>query len=407
MNCGLLGRKLSHSYSPAIHSLLGTYNYDLFEKEPEEVEPFIRNGRWDGLNVTIPYKKDAAALCDELSPLAKALGSVNTLLRRPDGSIYGDNTDAWGFSQMLTVDCRGKKALVLGSGGASVTVQAVLKQAGAEVVVISRQGENNYYNIVNHADAAVLVNTTPVGMYPNNGESLVDLDKLPRLEAVLDVIYNPVQTKLLLDAEERGIPRVGGLTMLVGQAVRASELWTGGQIPAETVRQVENTIAGAMENMVLIGMPGCGKSTIGKFLAAETGRKFVDSDEELVKQIGDIPAFFARYGEEAFREAETKVLAELGKQSGLVIATGGGVVTRQENYRHLHQNGTIFWLCRDVDKLPDAGRPLSQRDGAAALYARRKPLYEQFADVIVDNNGSLHDTCGEILNAECRMQNAK
>ena len=384
MNCGLLGRKLSHSYSPAIHSLLGDYTYALFEKEPSEVEDFIRNGPWDGLNVTIPYKKDAAALCDELSPLAQQLGSVNTLVRRPDGRIYGDNTDAWGFGQMLNMDCRGKKALVLGSGGASVTVQAVLQKAGAEVVVISRQGENNYYNIEKHADAAVLVNTTPVGMYPNNGESPIDLERLPRLEAVLDVVYNPARTKLLLDAEEKGIPRAGGLTMLVGQAVRAAELWTGRKIPAETMEQVEKTIAASMENVILIGMPGCGKSTVGRFLAAETGRKFVDSDEELVKQIGDIPTFFAQYGEEAFRKEETRVLAELGKQSGLVIATGGGVVTREGNYR----------------QLPAEGRPLSQRYGAAAIYERRKPLYERFADVIVDNNGSIHDTCGQILNAE-------
>ena len=398
MNCGLLGRTLSHSYSPAIHSFLGDYTYALFEKEPSEVADFIRNGPWDGLNVTVPYKKDAAALCDELSPLAKQLGSVNTLVRRPDGRICGDNTDAWGFSQMLNMDCRGKKALVLGSGGASVTVQAVLKQAGAEVVVISRQGENNYCNIEKHADAAVLVNTTPVGMYPNNGESPIDLDRLPRLEAVLDVVYNPARTKLLLDAEERGIPCAGGLTMLVGQAVRAAELWTGKELPAETMERVEKTIAASMENVILIGMPGCGKSTVGKFLAAETGRQFVDSDEELVKQIGDIPAFFAQYGEEAFRKAETQVLSQLGKQSGLVIATGGGVVTRQENYRHLHQNGKLFWLCRDLDKLPDTGRPLSQQEGAAALYERRKALYARFADVIVDNNGSIHAACGQILN---------
>ena len=396
MNCGLLGRKLSHSYSPAIHGLLGDYAYDLFEKEPAEVEDFIRNGPWDGLNVTIPYKKDAAALCDELSPLAKELGSVNTLVRR-DGKIYGDNTDAFGFAQMLHMDCRGRKALVLGSGGASVTAQAVLKQAGAEVVVISRSGENNYENLSRHADAELLVNTTPVGMYPGNGESPVDLNGLPNLKLVLDVIYNPARTRLILDAEAKGIPCRSGLLMLVAQAARACELWTKRGISAEKMENVRKTIGFSMENMVLIGMPGSGKSTVGKFLAAETGRKFVDSDEELVKRIGDIPTFFAQKGEEAFRREETAVLAELGKQSGLVIATGGGVVTRKENYPHLHQNGKIFWLLRDLEKLPADGRPLSQKEGVQALYEKRKSLYEAFADAIVDNNGSLHDTCGTIL----------
>ena len=400
MTCGLLGRKLGHSYSPAIHSLLADYDYTLFEKEPEELEDFIRHGSWDGLNVTIPYKKDAAALCDELSDLAKELGSVNTLVRRADGTVFGDNTDAYGFRVMaksLPVDYAGKKALVLGSGGASVTVQAVLKQLGCSVVVISRQGENNYENLHLHQDAAILVNTTPVGMYPHNGESPVDLQNLSNLQAVLDVVYNPVRTKLMLDAEEMGIPCVSGLLMLVAQAARACEIWAGKAIVFETIEEIRKTIGFSMENIILIGMPGSGKSTVGTFLAAETGREFVDSDEELVKKIGNIPDFFAQYGEEAFRKAETEVLAELGKASGLVIATGGGVVTREENYPLLHQNGKIFWLRRDLDKLPTHGRPLSQKEGVAALYEKRKPLYQRFADRIVDNNGSLHDTCREIL----------
>ncbi len=400
MNCGLLGRKLSHSYSPAIHSLLGDYEYSLFEKEPEQVADFIKNGSWDGLNVTIPYKKDAFALCDECSPLAKELGSVNTLVRLGNGRIFGENTDAWGFDQMLSrvrVDCKGKKALVLGSGGASVTVQAVLRLAGANVVVVSRTGKNNYENLHLHKDAEILVNTTPVGMYPNNGESPVDLDDLPNLKAVLDLIYNPARTKLILDAEAKAIPCESGLYMLVAQAVRASELWTGKEIPTEKMDAVWKTVGFSMENIVLVGMPGSGKSTVGKFLAAETGRKFVDSDEELVKKIGEIPAFFAKNGEEAFRQEETAVLAELGKQSGLVIATGGGVVTREENYPLPHQNGKIFWLCRDLEQLPTDGRPLSQKEGVGALFTKRKPLYEAFSDCIVDNNGSLHDTCGMIL----------
>lgn len=399
MNCGLLGRTLGHSWSPAIHGLLGDYAYALFEKEPGEVADFIRNGPWDGLNVTIPYKKDAALLCDELSPLAKELGSVNTLVRR-NGKIFGDNTDAWGFEQMLSrvqVDCKGKKALVLGSGGASVTVQAVLKQAGAEVVVISRQGENNYINIVCHADAAILVNTTPVGMYPHNGESPVDLDVFPQLEAVLDVVYNPVRTKLILDAEARNIPCESGLYMLVGQAARASELWTGKEISPEKLTDVWKTVAASMVNIVLVGMPGSGKSTVGKALAEKLGRDFVDSDEELVKEIGDIPTFFAEKGEEAFRKAETQVLAELCKASGKVIATGGGCVTREENRALLHQNGTVVWIQRPLEELATKGRPLSQRDGVEVLYEARKPLYEAFCDFAVENTESPAKTVEKIL----------
>ena len=400
MNCGLLGRKLGHSYSPAIHAMLADYEYKLYEKEPEELEGFLRDSEFQGLNVTIPYKKDVVKYCAALSPLAAELGSVNTLVRRPDGSLYGDNTDAWGFEAMakrLGVDYAGKKALVLGSGGASVTVQAVLKHLGCTVVVISRSGPDNYDNLDRHADAAVLVNTTPVGMYPNVGVSPVDLDVLPNLRAVLDVVYNPARTKLILDAEARGIPCESGLYMLVGQAVRASELWTNSKISTETLERVWKTVGGSMENLVLIGMPGSGKSTVGQQLAKTLGRTFVDADAEIVKRVGDIPAYFQSHGEVAFRKVEAEVLAELGKQSGLVIATGGGCVTREENYPSLHQNGTIVWLKRDLDKLPVSGRPVSQRDGVQAIYEKRKPLYERFADLVADNNGEPGETVGQIL----------
>ncbi len=400
MKCGLLGRKLGHSYSPVIHGLLADYEYRLYEKEPEELEAFIRAGAWDGLNVTMPYKKDVIPFCDALTPLARELGSVNTLVRLANGKILGDNTDAWGFDQLLGkvgVSCQGKKALVLGSGGASVTVQAVLKLAGASVVVISRSGENTYENLERHADAAILVNTTPVGMYPNTGISPVDLDRLPNLEAVLDVVYNPARTQLILDAEARGIPCESGLYMLVGQAIRASELWTGAEIPVKKQNQVWKQVGDSMKNVILIGMPGCGKSTAGKYLAKELGRKLVDADAEIVRRIGDIPAYFASHGEGAFRQVETEVLAELGKQSGLVIATGGGCVTRPENYPLLHQNGTIIWIRRDLAELPTDGRPVSQRDGVSAIYEARKPLYEQFADAVVDNSGTIGETITEIL----------
>ena len=400
MNCGLLGRKLGHSYSPAIHALLADYEYKLYEKEPEELADFIRNGHWDGLNVTMPYKKTVIPYCDLVSPLAEELGSVNTLVRLGDGRIMGTNTDTWGFDQMLGrvgISCEGKKALVLGSGGASATVQAILRLAGAQVVVISRSGEDNYENLEKHANAAILVNTTPVGMYPNNGQSPVELDRLPRLEAVLDVVYNPARTQLILDAESRGIPCESGLYMLVAQAVQASEMWTGQTISDQKMNAVWKRIGTSMQNVILIGMPGCGKSTIGKYLAKELGRKLVDADAEIVKRIGDIPAYFAAHGEEAFRQVETEVLRELGKQSGLVIATGGGCVTRPENYPALHQNGRIDWVRRDLSELPTNGRPVSQRDGVAAIYEARKPLYTRFADVIVDNKGTVGEVITEIL----------
>lgn len=399
MRCGLLGRKLGHSYSPAIHGLLADYAYTLCEKEPEELEAFVRHGDWDGLNVTIPYKKAVIPFCDVLTPLAQKLGSVNTLVRLGDGRIMGENTDAWGFDQMLGkvgVRCQGKKALVLGSGGASATVQAILRLAGAKVVVISRSGEDNYDNLDRHQDAKILVNTTPVGMYPDNGKSPVDLGRLPKLEAVLDVVYNPARTALILDAQRRGIPHESGLWMLVNQAVRASELWTGTEISPQKVQRVWKTVGQSMENIILIGMPGCGKTTVGKLLAQELGREFVDADEVLSARLGPIPEFFKQYGEEAFRKEETAVLRELGSRSGIVLATGGGCVTRKENYPLLHQNGRLIWLRRPLEELPTDGRPVSQRDGVAAIFARREPLYTQFADNIVDNLTSPRQTAGEI-----------
>ena len=388
LRCGLLGRTLGHSYSPAIHALLGDYRYDLIELEPEALEAFVKTGPWDGLNVTIPYKKAVVPFCDVLSPLAAALGSVNTLVKR-DGQIFGDNTDAYGFEAMvhhLGVDCRGKKALVLGSGGASVTAQAVLEQLGAAVTVISRSGPDNYENLHRHGDAAILVNATPVGMYPKAGQSPVDLDRLPQLEAVLDIVYNPTRTRLILDAQARGIPCESGLLMLVAQAVRASEIFTGQAIPAETLSRVVAAVARDMENVTLIGMPGAGKTTVGRILAQKLGREFVDCDEVLVQRAGmPIPDYFAQFGEDAFRQLETALLRELGQKSRLVLATGGGCVTRPENRDLLRQNGTVVWLKRPLRDLPIAGRPVSQALGVEEIYRRRQPLYEQFSDFAVDN----------------------
>ena len=400
MQCGLLGRKLGHSYSPQIHSHLASYEYTLFEKEPEELEAFLKHGNFTGLNVTIPYKKDVIPFLTELSPTAKRLGAVNTIVRRSDGSLIGHNTDYFGFCSMVGrsgLQVAGKKVLVLGSGGASNTAVAALEEMDAQVVVISRSGENNYDNLHLNADAAVIVNTTPVGMYPKTGVSPIDLGVFPRLEGVLDVVYNPARTQLLLDAESRGITTMNGLWMLVAQAKESAEWFAGVQIPDEKIARIHGLLRSQMENIVLIGMPGCGKTTVGRALANMQGKRFVDADAVLEERVGrKITDIIPTDGEEAFRQMETDTLAELGKQSGLVIATGGGCVTRERNYPLLHQNGTILWLTRDLNKLPTHGRPLSQAGKLQQMYAVREPMYRRFADAVVSNDGTVEDTMAQI-----------
>lgn len=401
MKSGLLGRKLGHSYSPQIHALMGEYSYDLFEKEPEEVGDFVLHGDFTGINVTIPYKKDVIPYLDELSPLAKRMGAVNTIVRRADGTLFGHNTDYFGFSSMVRrsgIAVAGKKVLVLGSGGASNTAVKVLQDMEAQVIIISRSGENNYDNLHLHEDASVIVNTTPVGMYPNTGLSPVDLTRFPKLEGVLDMIYNPARTQFLLDAEKLGLPHENGLWMLVAQAKEAAEFFGGKPLDDSVIESVYNKLSSQMQNITLIGMPGCGKSTVGALLAEKLGRPLVDADARIEALAGkSIPAIFAEDGQEIFRDWETKALEELGKRSGLVIATGGGCVTKRRNYRLLHQNSRIFWLKRDISVLPTEGRPLSQANPLADLYAQRKPMYEAFADVIIDNNGTAEETVRAII----------
>lgn len=397
MECGLLGRKLSHSYSPQIHALLGAYSYRLMELEPEAVGPFLKAGAFTGLNVTIPYKKTVIPYLDSLSPEARRLGAVNTILRR-EGRLIGHNTDYFGFRYLVEksgLRLAGKKALVLGSGGASNTASAVLEELGARVVVISRTGENNYRNLSRHADAAVIVNATPVGMYPNTGIRPLDLGQFPGLEGVLDAIYNPARTQILLDAERRGLTAVNGLWMLVAQAKESAQWFTGAPISDDVIAPIHRALRQQMENILLVGMPGCGKTTVGQQLAQELGKKFVDADQALEETTSrKITDILPSQGEAAFRALETQTLADLGKQSGLVIATGGGCVTREENYDLLHQNGTVFWLTRELNKLPTQGRPLSRDLGQ--MYARREPMYRRFADAAVSNDGSVEQTVREI-----------
>lgn len=404
MICGLLGKKLGHSYSPQIHSLLGDYSYELYEKSPDELESFLRNGDFSGLNVTIPYKKDVIPYCTELTDRAKQIGAVNTLVRQPDGSLIGHNTDYFGFLSLLHksgLDVAEKKVLVLGSGGASATVTAVLRELGANPVVISRSGENNYQNLDRHADASVIVNTTPVGMYPDNGSSPIDISQFPNLTGVLDVIYNPARTKLLMDAEQRGLVAENGLWMLVAQAKESAEWFTGRKIPDKAIGTIYRTLSNQMQNIALIGMPGSGKSTVGTLLAQSLGRTFVDADSKIREKAGKtIPEIFAQSGEAGFRAIETEVLRELGKQSGLVIATGGGCVTMDENYELLHQNSRIIWLQRDIRTLPVSGRPLSQSGNLEDMYRIREPLYRRFADAAADNNGQPEQTAKWILTLE-------
>lgn len=401
MRAGLLGRKLGYSFSPEIHAQLGDYAYDLFEVEPDGLDAFMRGGSFDALNVTIPYKKAVMPYCAALTEAARQIGSVNTIVRCPDGTLLGDNTDAAGFEGMLNrlnIDISGKKALVLGSGGASLAVRYVLNRYGANAVTVSRSGENNYENLHLHGDAAMIVNATPVGTYPNNGQRLVALDAFPHLEGVLDLIYNPARTQLLLDAEKRKIPCEGGLYMLVEQARRASERFTGTRIDPVRTAEIYGKLLAKTQNIVLLGMPGSGKTTVGRLLAEKTGREFFDADQALEAKISmTIPEYFAGHSEAEFRKLETETLAELGRKSGIVLATGGGCVTREENYDLLHQNGMLFFLQRDIDLLPTDGRPLSQKNRLSDLYAARLPMYRAFADAEIGNSQKPEQAADRIL----------
>ena len=402
MKFGLLGRKLGHSYSPMIFDLMGGYEYLLHEREPDGIEDLLRNEPFDGLNVTIPYKKDVIPYLDEVDGLARRLGSVNTVVKR-SGHLAGHNSDYYGFTDLVNrsgIQMAGKKVLVLGSGGASVTIVAVLQDMGAQVTVISRSGENNYGNLHLHHDARVIVNTTPVGMYPHTGKAPLDLARFPHLEGVLDLIYNPARTQLLLDAERLGIPAMNGLWMLTAQAKKSAEWFMDKDLPDSLIGDIHHRLRDKMENIALVGMAGCGKSTVGKLLAEQTGKQFVDADGEIIRLAGkSIPEIFADDGEEVFRAYETQVLAELGKQSGLVIATGGGCVTRDRNYPLLHQNSRIIWLKRDAALLPTEGRPLSQKTAPKELYEQRKPLYAAFGDAAVENDSTPDECVKRIMDA--------
>ena len=389
MKYGLIGEHLGHSYSPFIHSLLGSSPYELKSLRPEELGQFIKAGDFAGLNVTIPYKKAVVPYLDHIAPEAKAIGAVNTVVRRGDG-LWGYNTDYYGFlyaAARAGISLKGKKVLVLGSGGASAGVQAAAVGAGAaQVLVVSRTGALNYENVYQVSGAEVIVNATPVGMYPQNRGKLLELSRFISCCGVIDLVYNPLYTPLLLDARKLGIPFSNGLSMLVSQAKYASDLFQGIQRPDSIIDDILDKTLNKVQNIVLIGMPGCGKSTIGKRLAAEQGKKFVDTDVLVVQKAGkSIPDIFAQDGEAAFRRLEAQVIESVGKENGQVIATGGGSVLNLENVRNLKQNGTVVFIKRDLDKLATGGRPLSMGGDLAEMYKKRLPLYQAAADTVMEN----------------------
>ena len=406
--CGLLGRSLKHSFSPEIHARIGEltgidYQYSIFEKEPQEVEAFVRNGDWTGLNVTIPYKETVMKFCDEIAPEAREIGAVNTLVKC-EGKIIGYNTDYFGFKKSLEEaggEVKGKKTTVLGSGGASKAVCKALRDLGAaEIDIVTRTGKLNYENLKQRRDAEILVNTTPVGMYPNTGRSVVFPAGFPKLEWAVDVIYNPLRTNFLCQAKKAGINTLSGMKMLVLQAISTAELFFDRKIDSKVAETIEAELIFNKQNYVLIGMPGVGKTTIGTILAAELDRPFYDADDMVTVTEGKtIPEIFAEGGEEAFRRCESEVISEVSKVTGAVIACGGGVVTREENYYALAENGRIIFLDRDIALLSAEGRPISQAVPAEILYRRRLPLYTGWADDRVEiQNEAPEETVLQIIN---------
>lgn len=405
----LIGEHLSHSYSKPIHEAFGRYRYDLLPLAPGEVGAFLRAGSFDGLNVTIPYKQTVIPYLDALDETAARIGAVNTVLRR-DGKLIGYNTDAPGLQALLSrhgIRLGGKKVLVLGTGGAAKTARFVAEAAGAATVRMVSRGEKPgaipYPEALSaHSDAEVLINATPVGMSPDPDGLPIDPDRFPRLSAAVDLIYNPLRTRLLLRARQRGAAAAGGLYMLAAQAALSCAIFTGTSVPEETVEQVYRTLRSQTENLVLIGMPGSGKSTVGALVAQRTGRPFVDTDAELVRRRGQsVPELFSRIGEAGFRRLESELLREFSAAGGLVIATGGGAVLDPENVLRLRQNGRLFLLDVPPERLaPSADRPLSDTpEKLAALYAARRPVYAACADVTVSHVDTPETAAEEIASA--------
>lgn len=383
--CGLIGEKLPHSFSPLIHKELADYSFVIRELSPNELENFVKSRELDAYCVTIPYKKAIIPLLDEISEEARNIGAVNTVVTAPDGKLYGYNTDYFGFEYMLdsvNIGVSGKKAIVFGNGGASATVCAVLRDRQVSELVVVGIDDNTPEKLAKHADARIIVNATPVGTYPNNEASPTDLSLFPNCELVLDLVYNPARTQLIMQAEQRKIASVSGLPMLVAQAAKGFEYFTGDSYEEGAVERITELISKNTQNIILIGMPGCGKSTLGRLLADKLDREFFDADDEFTASYDITPAEAIRtLGEKKFRDMEHEILLSLGKKSSTVIATGGGAVTREDNYAPLHQNGVIVFLVRDLNSLATDGRPLSQKNSLEELYEKRINAYRRFADM--------------------------
>lgn len=396
----LIGEKLGHSFSKIIHQKC-SLNYSLNEVKRQDLKNFLTNCEFDGFNVTIPYKREVIGYLDGISDEAKGIGAVN-VVKNEGGHLYGFNTDYDGLvfaCEQKGVSVCGKNVLVLGSGGASKTSVYYAKQNGAKSVnVVSRTGEVNYENVYNLVDTQVVINTTPVGMYPNSYDKIIDLTPFKNLESVVDFIYNPAKTQLLVDAENLKLKCVDGLSILVEQALKAQDIWLNKTHSLLDSVNMLNDIRQMTLNAVLIGMPSCGKSTLGKELAKALNKPFYDADELFLEKFNVSPSdYILNFGESAFREKESEVIKEISKKTGVVISTGGGAVERNENLQNLKINGVIIYVKRDIDKLVTDGRPLSNNVGVKALYERRKDKYESFCNVEVDNNGDIENAKKEIL----------
>jgi len=408
---GLLGRKLGHSYSATIHAAMGCRDYRLIELEPEELEGFLSREDIGGLNVTIPYKVAVMPLCDRLSPEAQAIGSVNTIVRGKDGLLTGYNTDAAGLEYTInraSISLKGRKVLIFGSGGASLAAQYVARKLGAScVVVISRSGEDNYSNLSKHADSHILINATPVGMYPKVEGMPADPADFPNCSGVIDLVYNPRRTDLLLKAEELGIPYAGGLPMLVHQAKAAEEHFFSKAIDDGVSEKILADLSNSTDNLVLIGMPGCGKSTIGELLGEMSCKRIIDLDTGIAAAAGcTIPEIFAAEGEAGFRAREHEAVKAAANERGCIIITGGGVVVTPANRAALRRSGRIYQIERNVNSLSREGRPLSLNADLNAMYAVRQPLYESFRDVAVVNDRTPQEAAEDIWRDFCENTGA-
>ena len=402
LKCGLIGKNLSHSYSKLIHSKLGKYEYELFSVCPEELESFIKSGNFRGFNVTMPYKKTVMAYCDELDDNARRVGSVNTLAFE-NGVLKGYNTDYFGLEYAINrsgVRLKNKKVIILGNGGVSATVQALAHDLGAkEVLICSSRSSFNYKNVYDRSDAEIIINATPVGMYPNSEEKLIDITKFKNLNGFVDLIYNPFYTGLMLDACKMKVPVCGGFSMLVAQAKASAEIFLSTKLKDDLIEKIIKEIYFKMANIVLIGMPGSGKTTIAKILAEKTGKKFVDSDLEIENFCGlSIPEIFETKGEKEFRKIENEILKKIGKQTGVVLSTGGGAVLAENAYEILKQNSEIYWIERNLNLLEMSGRPLSKsKIEIEKIYKSRKPTYQKICDKTIENSGSAEASVQKIL----------